>query len=190
MDIVSILRTLGGLGVVLGVLAGALWVVRRYDLRLPGRAVGARKRRLELVETLQIDSKRIVALVRRDGQEHLVLIAPEGHLLLETGATIDAKGDVPDSASPEEARPATSEGAQVPVESFAASLDKLRPKPSPDDLDIRSVLDRLKQSAAASRARPPIPDRPVRRRARVQGPGRVQVQAQQPLPFERERHVV
>jgi flagellar biogenesis protein FliO len=42
MDLLSLFRTIGGLGAVLGILAGALWLVRRYDLRLPGRAIGAR----------------------------------------------------------------------------------------------------------------------------------------------------
>ncbi|MFM9977342.1 MAG: FliO/MopB family protein [Sphingomonadaceae bacterium] len=84
MDPVSIMRTLGGLAVVLGILAGALWVVRRYDLRLPGRAVRAIDRRLELVETLTLDPRRSVALVRRDGREHVILIAPEGHVVLES----------------------------------------------------------------------------------------------------------
>ncbi len=90
MDIVSLVRTLGGLGVVLGILGGALWLVRRFDLRLPGRAIGTRERRLELVETLAIDGRRMVALVRRDGREHLVLIAPEGHMMLENGIIPDA----------------------------------------------------------------------------------------------------
>ncbi len=30
MDILSMLRTLGALGMVLGMLAGALWLVKRY----------------------------------------------------------------------------------------------------------------------------------------------------------------
>jgi flagellar biogenesis protein FliO len=182
MDMLSLLRTLGGLGVVLGVLAGALWVVRRYDLRLPGRAVGARKRRLELVESLQIDSKRIVALVRRDGQEHLVLIAPEGHLLLETSARLDAQASAPDSALAEDAQPAKSDTVHAATESFVSSLGKLQREGPSDDIDIKSVIERLRRSASTSRALPLTLDRPVRRRA--------QAQVRQPLPFERERQLV
>ncbi len=90
MDTLSLIRTLGGLGIVLGILSGALWVVRHYDLRLPGRSVVPRDRRLELVETLSIDTKRLVALVRRDGLEHVILIAPEGHLVLESAVRREA----------------------------------------------------------------------------------------------------
>ena len=85
MDILSLLRTLGGLGVVLGMLAGALWVVRRYDIKLPGRVSHTSRKRIEMVERLTLDAKRSVALIRRDDAEHLILIAPDGHVVIETG---------------------------------------------------------------------------------------------------------
>jgi len=85
MDILSLLRTIGALGLVLGMLAGALWVVRRYDLKLPGRVTSTNRRRIEMVERLSIDAKRSVALIRRDNAEHLILISPDGHLTIETG---------------------------------------------------------------------------------------------------------
>lgn len=90
MDLASILRTLGGLATVLGMLSAALWLVRRYDIRLPGRTGMARASRLELVERLPIDARRSVALLRRDGREHLILIAPEGHVILESAVVRDA----------------------------------------------------------------------------------------------------
>ena len=40
MDLLSLLRMLGGLAIVLGMLAGALWIVRRYNIKLPGRIAG------------------------------------------------------------------------------------------------------------------------------------------------------
>lgn len=90
MDLASILRTLGGLATVLGMLSAALWLVRRYDIRLPGRTGMTRASRLELVERLPIDARRSVALLRRDGREHLILIAPEGHVILESAVVRDA----------------------------------------------------------------------------------------------------
>jgi flagellar biogenesis protein FliO len=91
MDILPLLRMLGALGVVLGLLVGALWVVRRYQIRLPGAVGGGgSKRRLELVERVSMDSRRAVALVRRDGREHLLLLAPEGNMVIETGILQDA----------------------------------------------------------------------------------------------------
>ena len=91
MDILSLLRMFGALGVVLGLLAGALWIVRRYEIRLPqkwlsGFTTQGAPRRLELVERLALDPRRSVALIRKDGREHMLLIAPEGLLILDTAS--------------------------------------------------------------------------------------------------------
>ncbi|MBW4330420.1 flagellar biosynthetic protein FliO [Stakelama sp. CBK3Z-3] len=87
MNLFELLRMFGALALVLGGLAGALWAVRRYDLKLPARIGGGdRIRRLELVERLSIDQRRAVALIRRDGAEHLILLAPEGNMVVETAA--------------------------------------------------------------------------------------------------------
>lgn len=82
MDALILLRTLGALTAVLAMLAGALWAVRRYDLALPGRIGGRKAARLELAERLNLDAKRSVALVRHGSAEHLLLLAPEGNMLL------------------------------------------------------------------------------------------------------------
>ena len=84
MDALVLLRTLGALALLLGVLTGALWAVRRFDIRLPGALVRNHERRLELVERLGIDQRRSVVLIRRDDREHLVIISPEGQVVVET----------------------------------------------------------------------------------------------------------
>jgi flagellar protein FliO/FliZ len=96
MDILSMLRTIGALGMVLGMLAGALWFVKRYDVKLPGRVTNARRKRIEIVERLSVDGKRSVALIRRDGMEHLVMFGPEGQSTIETGiaAPVPAEPEV------------------------------------------------------------------------------------------------
>ncbi len=117
MELVSVLRMLGGLGVVLGLLGIALWVVRRYDLKLPGRVAGGTERRLELVERLPLDKRRSVALIRRDGREHLLLLAPEGPQLIEGGILRDAIDDVA-----AEARAATERARQAEARANAAAV--------------------------------------------------------------------
>lgn len=101
MTFLALLRMFGALALVLGGLAGALWAVRRFDLRLPGRIGLAPRpeRRLALVERLAVDPRRSLVLVRRDGREHLLLIAPEGHVVVEAldaadfGALVAATAD-------------------------------------------------------------------------------------------------
>jgi flagellar protein FliO/FliZ len=88
VDFLSLLRTIGALGVVLGMLVGGLWLVRRYEIRLPHKWLAGfvgkgPARRLELIERLALDPRRSVALIRMDGRERTLLIAPEGLLLLD-----------------------------------------------------------------------------------------------------------
>jgi flagellar biogenesis protein FliO len=134
MDLLSLLRMLGGLGVVLGLLAGALWLVRRYDLKLPGRVAGGATRRLELIEKLPIDSRRSIALIRRDGREHLILLAPEGPLVVESAILRDEVDRVAEEARKEAEleRAAEAEAqAEAMRESFAGMVDKVRERVRP-----------------------------------------------------------
>lgn len=82
MDVLILLRTLGALAVVLALLAGVLWAVRRYDFALPGRIGGKKPMRLEVTERISLDQKRSIALVRHGAAEHLLLLAPEGNMLV------------------------------------------------------------------------------------------------------------
>lgn len=85
MDAMQLIRALGALSAVLALLGGALWAVRRYDLALPGRIGGRRASRLGLLERISLDNKRSIALIRHAEKEHLLLIAPEGNIVLDGG---------------------------------------------------------------------------------------------------------
>lgn len=145
------LRTLGALGLVLGMLATALWVVRRYDLKLPGRVTGGGRKRVELVERLAVDAKRSVALIRRDGCEHLILIGPEGHATIETGIT-------PPAPSVMEARAELEAPAKIEddLATLKAGVAKLAGK-----LDFKAMVERVRPEAAAPAAEPPVDEAPV-----------------------------
>jgi flagellar protein FliO/FliZ len=130
MDAYSLMRTLGALAVVLGLLAGALWIVRRYDIGLPGRiGSGGGGRRIEVVERTTLDGRRSVALLRRDGREHLILLAPEGNIMLEAGIIRDEIDHAAETARLESQREAieTSKAeAEAFRESFAAMVENTR----------------------------------------------------------------
>lgn len=108
------LRTIGALGMVLGMLAGALWFVKRYDVKLPGRVTNSRRKRIEIVERLSVDGKRSVALIRRDGMEHLVMFGPEGQSTIETGIAAPVPAEPEVAAEP------------VPAANLAEDLAALR----------------------------------------------------------------
>lgn len=84
METLQIVRALAALAAVLALLGVGLWAVRRWGIGLPG-AAPHRAARLALAERIAIDPKRSLALVRHGSAEHLLLLAPEGAILLGHG---------------------------------------------------------------------------------------------------------
>lgn len=111
----ALIRTLGALLTVLGLLAGALWAVRRYGLVLPGAGLARADKRLAVVERLSLDPRRSLALLRRDGVEHLVLLAPEGHLVIESSIV----GSAPAVVAPESVAEPVTPALRMPVGAVA-----------------------------------------------------------------------
>ncbi len=140
------LRTMGALGMVLGMLVCALWIVRRYDLKLPGRVSATGRKRVELVERLPVDGKRSIALIRRDGCEHLILMGPEGHATIETGIAAPARPE-PQGAAAEP--PATIERDLEVLKSGFARLVEL---PRAVAAGVARAQAQFNAAAAASEA--------------------------------------
>ncbi|HWT97140.1 MAG TPA: flagellar biosynthetic protein FliO [Terriglobales bacterium] len=81
MDGENYLRFILALVLVLGLLALAAVLLRRTGLAPKlGRA-----RRLSLIEALPLGPRHRLILVRRDNVEHLLLIGPQGDVVVETG---------------------------------------------------------------------------------------------------------
>jgi flagellar protein FliO/FliZ len=76
---------------VLGLIALGAWTLRRFGLGVV--TAGARGRRLAIVESLALDARHRLVLVRRDDREHL--------LLLGTSETVVETGITPPPSSPE-----------------------------------------------------------------------------------------
>jgi flagellar protein FliO/FliZ len=90
MDIMGLLRALFALGVVVGLILGATYVLRRYAPQLMAKLQGQQaQRRLTVVETLVLDPARRLVLVRLDNEERLILLG-EGRELLEPQAPLPA----------------------------------------------------------------------------------------------------
>lgn len=81
-----ILRALGALAFVLGLLVAVAYALRRWGGAIPGLSMhggtGA-ARRLTVVETLALSPRTRLLLVRRDGVEHLIAVGPDGVMTVE-----------------------------------------------------------------------------------------------------------
>ena len=73
------------LAFVLALIAGLAWAVRRFGLFSQMAPKLGGKRRLSIVETLGLDAKRRLVLVRRDDKEHLVILGPGSETVVEAG---------------------------------------------------------------------------------------------------------
>ncbi|NKB48481.1 MAG: hypothetical protein GKS02_03840 [Alphaproteobacteria bacterium] len=91
MDLVDFARFLLSFVVVIGLLAGLAWVLRRYGTGRITAAAG--KGRLGVVEVSIVDAKRRLILIKRDDVEHLILLSPTAETVIETGITMAANSD-------------------------------------------------------------------------------------------------
>ncbi|ESQ74584.1 flagellar biosynthetic protein FliO [Asticcacaulis sp. AC402] len=83
MDLLNILKALFALSIVLGMILGLAYVLRRYAPQLMARLQAQRgERRLKVIETLVLDPARRLVLVRLDDEERLILLG-EGRELIE-----------------------------------------------------------------------------------------------------------
>ena len=90
MEWTEYLRFLLALAFVLGLIGLAAWLLRRTGVAGPAlpRRSGTSSR-LAVEDTLVIDARRRLLLVRCDDREHLVLLGPERDCVLETGMAVN-----------------------------------------------------------------------------------------------------
>ncbi|MGE3251019.1 MAG: FliO/MopB family protein [Hyphomonadaceae bacterium] len=84
MDWVEWARALFALIATLSLIGLAAWGVRRFGL-MGGVRAGA-ERRLRVVETLMLDPRRRLVIVRHDDKEHLILLSASGDRRIDTSA--------------------------------------------------------------------------------------------------------
>lgn len=79
-------RYVAGLVLVLGLLAGFAFILRRGYAQglIPGFPGQGHERRMRLVESLMIDPRRRVVIVEVDETEHVVLLGAERETLLDS----------------------------------------------------------------------------------------------------------
>jgi flagellar protein FliO/FliZ len=81
MDIVAFLRAVFALALVLGLILGLAYALRRYAPQLMARLQAQRgQRRLQVVETLVLDPARRLVLVRIDDTERVILLGEGSQL--------------------------------------------------------------------------------------------------------------
>jgi len=99
MEFSEILRFVSALVFVVGLIAACAWGARRFGLvQLSEKA--SNRGRLAVVETLSIDPKRKLLIIRHDDREHLVMLGDQD-VVLDAGlpARTDLDTDAPTTSS-------------------------------------------------------------------------------------------
>jgi len=81
MDLLNILKAVGALAFVLGLLLGGTYLLRKYGSRI-GLKAGAVSQDLKVVEWRSLDMRRKLVVVRWGEKEHLLSLAPTGDTLI------------------------------------------------------------------------------------------------------------
>lgn len=94
----EIARIVISLVAVLGMIGGGALIAKRMGFAAPGGALGGKKR-LSVVETMALDARRRVAIIKCDDAEHLIMLGASG----ETLVAADIRGDTSAIAASETA---------------------------------------------------------------------------------------
>jgi flagellar protein FliO/FliZ len=87
MDPTEYLRFAAALIFVLALIGAAAFALRAFGVMTPGNRSKA-ERRMAIVETLMLDPRRRLMIVRRDNVEHLLLLGLSGETIVERAVKV------------------------------------------------------------------------------------------------------
>lgn len=81
----DIANALFSLLIVLGMIGAIAWLIRRWGglTGLAGRTLSKSTRRLTVSESISVGARHRLVLLRRDDKEYLVLLGPNGDLVID-----------------------------------------------------------------------------------------------------------
>jgi len=88
IDTVNYFKFLLSLLFVLGLIGGFTLIAKRLGMGNRGPVKRKKGKRLSIIETISLDAKRRIVLVRRDDAEHLILIGSSTEQVIEAGLTV------------------------------------------------------------------------------------------------------
>jgi flagellar protein FliO/FliZ len=86
VEVLDWARALFALIATLALIAGAAYAARRLGMLQPG---GQGPKRMRISETLMLDPRRRMVIVRVDGREHVLLLGPGGDVVVGEMAAKD-----------------------------------------------------------------------------------------------------
>ncbi|MEO9297490.1 flagellar biosynthetic protein FliO [Devosia alba] len=95
----STLTALFALGIVLVLIVLGVWLLKLL-FNVSSKATRGRNRRLAVIESLALDPKRQLLIIRRDNVEHLILTGGPQDVVVETGIAVSEPAATPPTRRP------------------------------------------------------------------------------------------
>jgi hypothetical protein len=139
----TLLNAAFALGIVIVLIVLGLWVLKLFT-RAGERLGRGSDKRLQVIDTANVDGKRKVMIIRRDNVEHVIMTGGPQDLVIESGIAVPA-------AQPlrRRARPATAPPKPAEPEEIATPI-------APDRPVSRDTVDRLRDLARPAPLKPRV----------------------------------
>jgi len=85
MDLYTALRAISALCIVLAMIWGGLWLLRRYGGQILPTAPAKAEKQMSILETLNLPPRHKLVRVANGGREHVLLLGPDGSFELSAG---------------------------------------------------------------------------------------------------------
>jgi len=123
----TVLTAFFALGIVLVLIVLAVWLLKLV-FNASGNVSRGRNRRLSVVDTLSLDPRRQLIIVRRDNVEHLILTGGAQDLVVETGIPVQ---EVPQTQPVRRPLPGAARAMRPPL--------KPKAEPTPEVLPVATI---------------------------------------------------
>jgi flagellar protein FliO/FliZ len=143
----TILTAVLALGIVLVLIVFGLWVLKVF-FKASNTLVG-RSKRLSIGDSVMVDSRRRLIIVRRDNVEHLILTGGPQDLVVETGIPIEKPAPAL-RRNVAEALPAEHHGPSFPVSDALQAAQALAVNATPPS---RGPIEKLRELTRGSETR-------------------------------------
>ena len=145
----TLLNAAFALGIVLVLIVLGLWLLK--VLTRAGETMGrGREKRLQIVDTATVDSKRKVMIIRRDNVEHVVMTGGPADLVIESGIAVPEAPQMRRRTEARRAPPAPSAKPKAPEPADIATPI------TPDRPVTRDTVDRLNDLARPAPLKPRV----------------------------------
>lgn len=100
MDGPTLLKFISAFVFVMSLMFMLSWGLKRLGLAGTSLLPNGSRRRLKIIETLPLDARRKLVIIRRDDREHLLVLGPTGETVVESSIPVlDAPGNVVELAT-------------------------------------------------------------------------------------------